>query len=71
MQSGKMISLPFSPGFTIEGMKNLIQNQEGIEPEQQRLTFKGRELEDNNTLEYYNILPNSILEQESCTSKEL
>ena len=30
MQSGKTISLPLYPGCTVEDMKQLIQNQEGI-----------------------------------------
>lgn len=72
MQGGKTISLPLYPGCTVEDMKQLIQNQEGILPEQQRLMFEGKELEGDATLEYYNIyvLSNLILEQETCTTKE-
>ena len=70
MQSGKTISLPLYPGCTVEGMKQLIQNQEGILPEQQRLMFEGKELESDATLEYYNVLSNLILEQEPYTTKE-
>lgn len=70
LQSGKTISLPLYPGCTVEGMKQLIQNQEGISPEQQRLMFEGKELEGDATLEYYNILSNLILEQGSYTIKE-
>lgn len=51
-------------------MKQLIQNQEGILPEQQRLMFEGKELESDATLEYYNVLSNLILEQEPYTTKE-
>lgn len=70
MQSGKTISLPLYPGCAVDDMKQLIQNQEGILPEQQRLMFEGKELEGDTTLEYYNILSNLILEEETCTTKE-
>ena len=70
LQSGKTISLPLYPRCTVEGMKQLIQNQEGILPEQQRLMFEGKELESDATLEYYNILSNLILDQEPYTTKE-
>ena len=70
LQSGKTISLPLYPGCTVEDIKQLIQNQEGILPEQQRLTFEGKELESDATLEYYNILSNLILDQEPYTTKE-
>lgn len=70
METGQTISLPLYPGCTVESMKQLIQNQEGILPEQQSLIFEGKELDGDATPEYYNILPNSILEQESCTTIE-
>ena len=66
MQTGKMVALPFHPKYTIEAVKHFIPHQEGILPDQQRLMFEGRELENNRTLDYYNILPNSILEHEYC-----
>ena len=52
MQSGQTISLPLYPGCTVESMKQLIQNQEGILPEQQSLIFEGKELDGDATPEY-------------------
>ena len=71
MQSEKTISLPLYPGRTVEGMKQVIQNQEGILPEQQRLMFdhEGKELEGDPTLEYCNIFSNLAIEQEPWTTK--
>ena len=46
---------------TIKYAKLLIKLKEGIPIEQQRLVFKGKQLEDNRTLEYYDIEKYSTL----------
>ena len=70
-QTGKTIVLEVHLSHTIEQVKAIVQDKEGIPTDQQRLRFAGEQLEDKNSFYYYDIQSKSTLSLEQRNVKNV
>jgi large subunit ribosomal protein L40e len=59
--TGKTITLKVEPAYFVEDVKELIEESQGLMPDQQRLIFAGMQLEDSKKLSDYKIKNESTL----------
>ena len=58
---GNTLTIYLEPFNTIEYLKQRIQDSTGIKPDEQRLIYDGKQLEDNRTVASYNIWNESTI----------
>ncbi|ETO24662.1 hypothetical protein RFI_12495 [Reticulomyxa filosa] len=59
--TGKVVNINVNPTDSVSILKMKIQDSEGIPPDQQRLIYSGKQMDDDKTLQDYSIGPNATI----------
>lgn len=59
--AGRTIVMSVEPDETVDSLKKKIEQREDVPPNQQRIIFSGKQLEDGRTLDEYSIINRSTL----------
>lgn len=59
--TGKTLTLDLDPNESVENVKKIIHEKEGIPPDQQRLVFSGKQLDDGKLLSDYDVKSESTV----------
>ena len=59
--SGRTITIEVDAKDSISSVKAKIHDKESVPPDEQRLIFGGKELEDHYTISHYNLMRNSTI----------
>lgn len=59
--TGRQQTFNFEPNAKVSDVKNALQEREGIQADQIRLIFAGKQLSDEKTLEDYSVVPGSVV----------
>ena len=60
--NGKTLTLDVNKEYTIKNIKNKIKDKLGVPIQEQSITYGGKQLEDDKTLEYYDITAEATIQ---------
>ncbi|THH06626.1 hypothetical protein EW145_g3960 [Phellinidium pouzarii] len=59
--TGKEIELDIDEADQISRIKEKVEEQSGVPPQQQRLIYRGRQMQDDKTAQEVNVMPGDVL----------